>query len=320
MEKIKKVLITGISGFVGSHLAEYYLNNSDLEVYGLIRHRSSKELLKDIIDKITFVEGDINDTHSINEVIQKVQPDYLHHLAAQSYVPSSWVRPGETFQTNSVGSLNILESIRHYSPHTVVHFCSTSEVYGNQTKLPIDELNPTNPASPYAVSKLAMEYLASQYHKSYEIKSVITRAFNHGGPRRGEVFIESKIAKAVCLHKVGKLDKLELGALDNKRDWTDVRDIVKAYFLSVKYCKHGEVYNISSGVTRTIRSIIDIMSKYLGVNGSFKVEQSSKFMRPSDISVLLGDSTKFRNITGWEPVISWEKTCEDLVDYWKERV
>src|SRR3990167_4381934 len=320
MEKTKSVLITGISGFVGSHLAEYYLNNSDIKVYGIIRHRSSRDLLKEIEHKISFVEGDLTDSHSINEAVQKVNPDYIHHLGAQSYVPACWVRPGKTRQTNFMGSLNILEAVRHYSPETIIHFCSTSEVYGNQIKLPIDEDNKTNPASPYAVSKLAMEYLASQYHKSYEIRSVITRAFNHGGPRRGDMFIESKIAKAVCLHKIGKLDKLELGALDNKRDWTDVRDIVRAYFLSVKYCKHGEVYNIASGVTRTIRSIIEIMSEYAGVNGSFKVEQSSKFMRPSDISVLLGDSTKFRNITGWEPTIAWEKTCQDLVDYWKERV
>lgn len=319
MEKIK-VLITGISGFVGSHLAEYYLNNSDAQVYGLIRHRSSKELLSHIQDKINFVEGDLNDSHSINEVIQKVQPDYIHHLAAQSYVPSSWVRPFETLQTNFLGSLNILEAVRHYSPNTVVHFSSTSEIYGNQTKLPISEDNTPYPASPYAVSKLAMEYLASQYHKSYEVKSVITRAFNHGGPRRGEVFIESKIAKAICLHKAGKLDKLELGALDNKRDWTDVRDIVKAYFLAVKFCEYGEVYNIASGTTRTIRSLIENMSDYAGVNGSLKIEQSSKFMRPSDISVLLGDSTKFRTTTGWEPTIKWEQTCKDLVDYWGERV
>lgn len=314
-----RVLITGISGFVGSHLADYYHFNSDFEIYGLIRHRSSKDLIKHLESRITFVEGDLTDSHSINEVLQKVQPDYIHHLAAQSYVPSSWVRPQETLQTNIMGSLNLFEAIRHYSKDSIVQIASTSEVYGNQTQLPISESNEPHPASPYAVSKLSMEYLASQYHKSYGLKAVITRAFNHGGPRRGEMFIESKIAKSIILHAKGKLDKLTLGNIENKRDWTDVRDIVRAYAMSVKYCEYGHVYNIASGNARTIKSLIELMSTIKGVNGSLKIEQNSQFMRPSDIAVLLGDSYKFRNATGWEPIVPWDQTCKDLLDYWDER-
>ena len=277
-------------------------------------------MLTNIQDSINFIEGDITDSHSINYVIETLKPDIIHHLAAQSYVPSSWIRPYETLNTNLLGTLNLLESIKHSSQKSIIHVASTSEVYGNQTVFPITEDNVPRPSSPYAVSKLAMEYLASQYHRSYELKTVITRAFNHGGPRRGEIFIESKIAKSVCLHKKGKLDKLVIGALDNKRDWTDVRDIVRAYFLSVKYCNHGEVYNIASGTTRTVRSLIESMSNMYGVNGSLRVEQNSQFMRPSDISVLLGDSSKFRNITGWEPAIAWDKTCKDLLEYWDSKV
>ena len=309
-----RVLITGITGFVGSHLAEYYIEKGH-EVFGLVRHRSSKDMLSNIVDSIKFVEADLTDTHSVNHAIEQTQPDVIHHLAAQSYVPSSWIRPYETMQVNLIGTLNLLEAIRSFSKHTVIQLASSSEVYGNQDTLPITEESLTFPASPYAVSKLAMEYLGFQYYLSYGVKTVITRAFNHFGSRRGEQFVESKIAKAVCLSKYGKYT-LKLGNIDNKRDWTDVRDIVRGYAISVEKCEFGKPYNICSGTPRTIRSVIEDMQSFYKYETNLDIKFDESILRPSDVKILHGNADLFKKTTGWNQEYSWEQSCNEILDYW----
>ena len=305
-----KVLITGISGFVGSHLAEHYVSEG-VEVYGIVRSRASLKLLEGIKDQVKLIEGDITDAHSTDNIITSKCPDVIHHLAAQSFVPYSWANPSLTFTTNINGSLNILESVRSHSPETIVHVASSSEIYGNQTDEAITEDDLPAPVSPYAISKLTMDLLATQYHASYGTKTVITRTFNHGGPRRGENFVESKIAKAFASGQ----ETIKLGNLEAGRDWTDVRDIVKAYALAVQKCNYGEPYNISSGKVKKIGDIINILNFYTNLYP--KILKDAAFMRPSDVHYLLGDSSKFRVTTGWKPVIPFKKTIEDLYDYWK---
>lgn len=304
-----KVLITGITGFVGSHLAESYVASGH-EVIGIIRSRTSTKFLTGIMGKIRLIDGDITDSHAMDNVISTEKPHVIHHLAAQSFVPYSWTNPDLTFNTNLTGSLNILESVKKYSRETVVHVASSSEIYGNQEIMPITEANIPKPISPYAISKLAMDHMASQYHASYGLRTVITRTFNHSGPRRGENFVESKIAR----HFASKVSEIRLGNLYSGRDWSDVRDIVKAYRLAVEKCEYGIAYNVCSGDIKKIKDIIHNMEYYTG--HKMTVIQDPAFMRPSDVNYLLGDCTKFQKITGWKSEIPFYKTCADLVDYW----
>lgn len=308
----KKVLITGITGFVGSHLADMYLQMPEYEVVGIVRRRSNREFIQHFEHSITVVECDLTDSHGIDFVIASHKPDIIHHLAAQSYVPTSWANPEHTLNANLIASLNILEAVRRHVPDCYVHVASSSEIYGNQPEIPIKEEHLPLPASPYAVSKLAMEHLAAQYHRSYGIKAIITRAFNHTGPRRGECFVTSKVAKAFALKQ-----PVKLGNLDASRDWTDVRDICRAYHMALS-CEFAVPYNVCSNKTVTIRTLIEIMENVAGY--AIPVESTQDNMRPSDVHMLLGDNTKFREKTGWEPRYPFEETCRDLFNYWRHKV
>lgn len=306
--ELPKVLITGISGFVGSHLAEAY-EADGWEVYGLIRRRSTRENLKHLKSTI-FVEGDINDPHRMDEVIKTIKPKVIHHLAAQSFVPTSWTEPQETLRINLFGSLHIFEAVKKHHPETVIHLASTSEVYGAQEIIPIKETNIPRPLSPYAVSKLAMENLGSQYVASYGLRIVITRSFNHTGPRRHEHFVESSFAKQFAEGK----HVLEVGNLDAVRDFTDVRDMVRAYKCAV-HLTPGVPFNICSERGIYIFDIIEILKAISFHQPLIHVNELLK--RPSDIPTLIGDCSKFKSETGWSPTIPFEDTLKDLYDYWK---
>jgi GDP-4-dehydro-6-deoxy-D-mannose reductase len=316
----KTAFITGIAGFVGSHLAELLLSKG-LDVYGMTRHRSKMDHLLPIMDQLHFEDADLLDFSSLYTAITKIKPDYIFHLAAQSFVPSSWISPSATLEVNVVGSANLFEAVRQSGLSPVVQIACSSEEYGMvyENELPIKETNPLRPLSPYAVSKAAMDLLGYQYEKSYHVKIIRTRGFNHTGPRRGDTFAESNFAKQIALIEKGKQEPvIMVGNLEAKRDYTDVRDMVKGYLLSVDKCDPGEVYNICTGHAEKIGDVLNMLLAMSKTKVSIKEDPSR--MRPSDVPVLIGDNTKFVSKTGWKPEIPFEKTMTDLLNYWRERV
>lgn len=315
-----RALVTGVTGFVGSYLAELLLDKG-LEVYGTIRWRSRTDNIESIKDKIHFIDADIKDAHSMQNVIDESYPDFIFHLAAQSFVLTSWHAPAETLTTNIIGNVNLLEAIRKSGCNPVIHIAGSSEEYGMvyPNEVPIKETNPLRPMSPYGVSKVTQDLLSRQYYMSYGLKVVVTRAFNHTGPRRGEVFVTSNFAKQVAeIEKGVKEPVIYVGSLTAQRDWTDVRDVVRAYYLAVTKCDYGDVYNICSEKIRTVQSVLDML---LGMSDkNITVKQDPARMRPSDVEILHGNYSKFKNKTGWKPEIPFEKTMQDLLDYWRERI
>ncbi len=317
-----RVLITGITGFAGSHLAEYILKEfPDVEVWGLVRWRSPLNNIIHIKEKLHLVEGDLKDHVSLREALKISKPDRIFHLAAQSFVPTSWKLPAETFSINAIGEINFFEAIRELKLDPLIHIAGSSEEYGlvYENEVPIKETNPLRPLSPYGVSKVAQDMLAFQYFHSYKLKTVRTRAFNHSGPRRGHVFVTSNFAMQIAMIEKGKQPpEIHVGDLTAKRDFSDVRDIVRGYWLSLEKGDPGEVYNISSGRAYQIKEVLDILLSYSKVN--VKIIQDPERMRPSDVLLLIGDSTKFQERTGWKPIIPFEKTLKDLLDWWREDI
>ena len=256
-----RALVTGITGFTGSHMAEYLLKNGH-EVVGTVRGRSRQtDFIEHIKTKLTLLECDLTDTNSVSQTVEESNPDVIFHLAAQSFVPTSWRAPQETINTNVLGTLNLLESIRKAKTDPVIQIAGSSEEYGlvldNET--PIKETNQLRPLSPYAVSKIAQDMLGYQYHKSYGIKVVRTRAFNIVGPRSAEKIFTAAFAKQIAEIENGKEPVISVGNLNTYRDLTDVRDVVRAYALAVQKCEYGEAYNICSGKTWKISQVLDML-------------------------------------------------------------
>ncbi len=338
-----RILITGVTGMTGSYLADYLLQMEGLEVYGTFRWRSRMDNLDNLkedgrlniiasglettslnrsdLSKLNLMEADITDPFSMKRVVTAVKPDRIFHLAAQSYVLVSWIAPAETLNTNVIGEVNLLEAVRAAGIDPIIHIAGSSEEYGYvlPDELPVKETNPLRPLSPYGVSKVAQEMLAYQYFRSYGLKTIITRGFNHEGPRRGEVFVTSSFAKQIAeIEKGLKEPMLYTGDLSSKRDWSDVRDFVRAYWLVAEKGTPGEVYNIGSGVAREVREMLDML---LGMTDiSIEVREDPARLRLSDAKVLVCDATKFQKLTGWQPQIPFEKTLKDLLNYWRERV
>jgi len=314
------ILVTGATGFVGSHLIEYLLRKDGVVTYATRRRRSNMEGVRHLLDvpRVKWVSMDIADSHSVQHLIEMSRPDFCFHLCAQSYVPSSWNAPQETMVTNVIGTINLFEAIRAVCPEARIQVAGSSEEYGMvmENELPISEANPLRPLSPYGVSKVAEDLLGYQYFKSYGLNIVMTRGFNHTGPRRGEMFVCSNFAKQIVEIEKGKRENcMRVGNLEAKRDFTDVRDMVEAYWLSLEKGEPGEAYNICSGKCFSMREVLDMLLEISGAN--VKVESDPDRMRPSDVPVLLGDSRKFRERTGWEPKIPFEKTLEDTLNYWR---
>ena len=316
-----KVLITGITGFVGSHLAEFLLRKSNIEVYAIKRWRSNTENLEGFKDQIKLFECDIRDASSVRRVVSEILPDMIFHLAAQTFVPTSWHAPTETLTTNIIGELNLLEAVRESKINPKIHIAGSSEEYGlvSPQEIPIKETNCLRPLSSYGVSKVAQDLLGFQYYHSYKLNIVRTRGFNHTGPRRGEVFVTSTFAKQIVSIEKGIQEPVVyVGNLEAVRDFTDVRDMVRAYVLSLEKCQIGEVYNICSGKGYKILDILEILLGFCKVKVNVKKDRNR--MRPSDVPILIGDNSKFKEETGWEPKISFEKTLRDLLDYWRRRL
>ena len=325
--KIKKVFITGITGFVGSHLAEYIIkSHPKVEIIGLTRWRSPTDNINHIIDKLNIKYGDLTDLPSLNNILSNDKPDAIFHLAAQSYVDFSFLSPISTLEANVIGTCNLLEAVKQLKKNSgydpIVHICSSSEVYGQvkENEVPIKENNPFRPASPYAVSKVAEDMLAYQYWTSWGIKTIRTRMFTHTGPRRGEVFVVSTFAKQIAEIEAKLKEKtVYVGNLDSVRTFLDVRDAVRAYWMLVTKCKPGEVYNIGGDATMTVGEMLNKLIK-LSTEKGIKIKLDKKRMRPSDVTLQIPSSEKFKKETGWKSKITFDTTLKDTLDYWREKL
>lgn len=315
-----KALITGITGFAGSHLAELLLDEG-VEVFGAYRARSRMENLTSAVQsRIRLVECELRDAQSVKSLLESIRPDGIFHLAAQSFVPTSWNSPADTLNNNIIGQLNILEAMKDLKlTETPIQLACSSEEYGMvyENEVPIKESNPLRPLSPYAVSKVAQDLMGYQYSQSYGLRCIRTRAFNHEGPRRGDVFVTSNFAKQIVNIEKGHQEPIiRVGNLEAKRDFTDVRDTVRAYWLLLQKGVPGEVYNIASGETVKIADMLDMLLAMSNVKITVEVDPAR--LRPSDVPILLGDFSRTRELTGWEPRISFKQCLQDLLEYWRE--
>lgn len=317
-----RILITGITGMVGSHLAEYVLaHHPDVEVHGMVRWRSPRANLVKVAGRVTLHEGELRDLHSLVRVLETVRPERIFHLAAQSYVSASFTAPADTLHTNVIGTTNLLDAVRLTGLDPRIHICSSSEVYGQvrPDEVPIRESNEFRPASPYAVSKCGEDMIALQYFLSYGIKTIRTRMFTHTGPRRGDVFAESAFAKQIAEVEAGlRPNPIKVGNLNSVRTFADVSDAVRAYWLLLEKCPPGEVYNIGGARTMTVGEMLDVLIGMAGCRIRYEVDPA--LVRPSDVTLQIPDTSKFRAATGWEPKVPLETTLRDLLDYHRGRI
>jgi len=325
-----KALITGITGMVGSHLADFLLSETDWDIYGMCRWRSPLDNVSHLLQlansgsRLNFLTADLNDYISLMNVVEKVKPDFVYHLAAQSYPQTSFTSPLDTLNTNILGTESLLEVLRRCPGiDPVIHICSSSEVYGRvpKEKLPINEDCSFHPASPYAISKVGTDLLGRYHAEAYGQKVITTRMFTHTGPRRGDVFAESTFAKQIAMIEAGQIPPvLKVGNLDSLRTWADVRDAVRAYYLLLTINPiAGQSYNIGGTYSCTIRQMLDYLLS-LSSRKDIRVEVDPQRLRPIDADLQVPDVSKFQNHTGWKPEISFEKTMTDLLDYWRNRV
>jgi len=326
---MKTALITGITGMVGSHLTDYLIENTDWKIYGLLRWDDRMDNIEHLMpminnkDRVELLYGDINDLSSLLTAFGNAKPDYVFHLAAQSYPKTSFDSPIETLETNILGTAKVLDAIKSLGLDPVVHVCASSEVFGRVPKemLPIHEEVGFHPASPYAISKVGTDLLGRFYAEAYNMTVMTTRMFTHTGPRRGDVFAESTFAKQIAMIEAGLQEPVvKVGNLDSLRTWADVRDAVRAYYLLVtENPVAGEYYNIGGSFTCTIRNMLDHLISISTIK-DIKVEVEGERLRPIDADLQVPDTTKFKSHTGWEPEIPFEKTMLDLLNYWRERI
>ena len=334
----KKALITGITGMVGSHLCDYLLENTNWDVYGVCRWRSPSDNVSHLYDRankkdrVFFDYADLNDQMSLITTVQKIKPDYVFHLAAQSYPQTSFTAPIDTLNTNILGTSRLLESIhlvmqqdKNYKP--VIHVCASSEVFGKipAEKKPatgIHEECPFHPASPYAVSKVGTDLMGRYYAEAFGMTVMTTRMFTHTGPRRGDVFHESTFAKQIAMIEKGLIEPVvKVGNLKSLRTYADVRDAVRAYYMLVTINPiPGEYYNIGGSYTCEVEDTLNTLISFSPMKDKIKVETDPERLRPIDADLQIPDCRKFKAHTGWEPQISYEKTMKDLLNYWRERV
>lgn len=334
----KKALITGITGMVGSHLCDFLLENTTWDIYGVCRWRSPLDNIQHLLDRVNhqdrvfFEYADLNDQISLLHVIQEVMPDYIFHLAAQSYPLTSFTAPIDTLNTNILGTSRLLESVKivmdsHKNYKPVIHVCASSEVFGRipAEKKPEEGINeecPFHPASPYAISKIGTDLLGRYYAEAFGMTVMTTRMFTHTGPRRGDVFHESTFAKQIAMIEAGMLPPVvKVGNLESLRTYADVRDAVRAYYMLVTVDpKAGEYYNIGGSYTCEVGDTLNYLISRSTAKDKIKVEIDPKRLRPIDADLQIPDCRKFQAHTGWKPEISFETTMTDLLNYWREKV
>ena len=306
---VKRALITGISGMVGSHLADYLLENTDWQIYGMTRWRSPLDNLAQLTEEINTGErvkllyGDLEDEISINHVVKESMPDFVFHLAAQSFPQASFTAPLNTFDVNISGTYRLLNAIQEFTPNAIVHVCSSSEVFGRVPKefVPIKENTPFHPASPYAISKVGTDLIGRYFAEAFGLKTITTRMFTHTGPRRGDVFAESSFAKQIAMIEAGLLPPIiKVGNLDSMRTFADVRDAVVAYYLAVtSNLKPGSVFNIGGTHSCTVGEMLQKLLALSSVD-SIKIELDPTRIRPIDADLQIPDTSAFRSATNWK--------------------
>jgi GDP-mannose 4,6-dehydratase len=328
MKRQRGTLVTGATGMVGSHLIDHLLENSDETIYALIRWRSPLDNLRAALSsthskRIKFIYADIRDAHGLDSQLSDHRFDHVYHLAAQSFPQVSFDSPAETLETNVIGTTNVLESLRKYSKESVIHVCSSSEVFGRVPRefVPIKEDTPFHPASPYAISKAGTDLLGRYYAEAYGMNTQITRMFTHTGPRRGDVFAESTFAKQIAMAEAGLKDQvISVGNLDSMRTIADVRDAVRGYhmLLSINPIP-GAAYNIGGDHSMTVGNILDFLMS-LSTKRDLKIQIDPSRLRPIDADLQIPDTTKFKQHTGWRPMIHFEQTLLDLLEYWRQEI
>jgi len=319
---MKKALITGITGQDGSYLTELLLEK-DYEVYGVIRRSSSfntariNHLYQDPHEKgvrLKLLYGDLNDSSSLNKMIQKIQPDEIYNLGAQSHVRVSFDIPEYTAEITGLGTLRLLEAIRETGVRTKFYQASSSELFGNAQDRPQNENTPFNPRSPYGAAKAFAYYIAVNYREAYNIFACNGILFNHESPRRGETFVTRKITKGLARIKYGLQDKLFLGNLDAKRDWGYAKDYVETMWLMLQQEKPDD-YVVATGESHYVKEFLEKAFSYLGMNYREFVKIDPRYMRPTEVDYLLGDSSKARDKLGWTPKVTFSELVEMMVDH-----
>tara|TARA_Y100000816_G_scaffold291848_1_gene284632 strand:+ start:1296 stop:2315 length:1020 start_codon:yes stop_codon:yes gene_type:complete len=330
---MKRVLITGITGQVGSQLADYILNNTDYEVVGMMRWQEPLDNIYHLTDRInkkdriSIYYADLNDGMSIRRMIEEIRPDYISHLAAQSYPKTSFDIPIETLQTNIIGTANLLEAIRQtpkYNP--VVHICSSSEVYGRAPAgVTLSEDTPMHGASPYSISKIGADYLGRFYGEAYAIKTFMTRMGTHTGPRRSDVFFESTVAKQIALIEAGYQEPvLYVGNISSTRTFQDARDAVRAYYLLLEASAEGKIepgdfFNIAGDEAYKLEEVLDLLLSF-STRLDIIIKTDVNRLRPIDADYQMFDNTKIKSVIDWKPEIPTVQMFHDLLDHWREQI
>ena len=320
MRKINKILITGINGSGGSYLADYILqNHKNVKVHGISRwHSTNSDNIYNFNNKVNLHECDMNDFSSLFNVLKKVKPDCIFHLAAYANVKASFINPSTVLQNNILSTSNLLESLRLLNINPIFQLCSTSEVYGQVKKneIPINETNPIRPSSPYAVSKVTQDLLGYTYFKSYNLNIIRTRMFTYINPRRSDLFATS-FARQIARIEAGLQDTLFHGNLKSIRTLLDVRDAMRAYWLAAKYCNYGEVYNIGGSYTISVGEFLDLLISQARVKIKSKVDKN--LLRPSDVTLQIPDSSKFIRKTKWKQMYSVDESIKFLLGIWRKK-
>jgi GDP-4-dehydro-6-deoxy-D-mannose reductase len=314
-----RLLITGINGFVGGHLAEHLLTSAAGDVWGLARQPSF--VLPELRGRVEFVAADLGDLDQAVAALASVRPDLIFHLAGQSNVPRSFAEPAQTLTTNILAQLNLFQAALRLKQNPLFLIVCSNEIYGRVAPddLPIDEDTPLRPVSPYAVSKATQDLLAYQYYVSHKLRTIRLRPFNHIGPRQTEQFVASAFAAQIARIEAGGQEPLlRVGDLAAERDFTDVRDMVEAYALAARHGEPGQVYNIGSGRTVSIRWMLDTLLAFSACD--IAVEPDPTRMRPADVPRVVCDSRRFRERTGWAPQIPLEQTLYDILEHWRDQV
>jgi len=317
-----RVLITGITGFVGAHLTDHLLSaRPDAEVFGLRRWRSPSDDIAGLAPAVRMIDGDVLDAPSLLRALQASRPDVIFHLAASSSVASSWDTPVEMFHVNVMGTLHLLEAMRQLDADATAVIACSAESYGPvaPADLPIREEQAFRPVSPYAVSKAAVDMLAYQYFQTFRLRTVRLRLFNHCGPGQSDRFVVSALARQIAeIEAEQRPPDLQVGNLDAVRDFVDVRDVARAYLLAATSALPGEAYNVASGRGRSIREVVDRLLD--ATDAVVDVAFDASRLRPTDVPSLVGDAGRFRRATGWEPAIPFEQTVLDVLAQWRRRL
>lgn len=317
----KKILITGITGFVGSHLADFLLENTNYEIFGLKRVNSSLKNIEEILEKITLIDGDLTDETSLIKLLKLSKPDYIYHLGALSWVKPSWDMPAAYMQTNAIGTINLFEALRQTNLKPKILVSCTPEEYGDvpEKEIPITENTRIAPVNLYAASKTAQDVVCQAYSASYGFKVIRTRAFNHEGPRR-----KTMGAIASFAYQIARIEKglqtpvIKVGNLEAKRNFTDVRDMVKAYYLAMEKGVPGELYLIGSNQIYTIKECLEMLINLSPMKDKIKYKVDPERVRPTELRVLIGKFDKFESLTDWKPKIPFKITLESILDYWRD--